>query len=131
VKPALPLFLERSTRREVDVLYVLLVHSGRYELLPELYEVFGREHLIRFLEVFGGTTLKVPSEQDLAQAARDVSIYCRLSEAPRGSVGEVVGSLAKEYSIEEGVVEQIHAQMAKLMENYDLRKITRDLTHGR
>jgi hypothetical protein len=75
-------------------------------------------------------TITVPSEHDLAQAARDVTIYCRLADA-KGKTGEVVASLAREYSLEAGVVESIRAQMSKLMENYDLRKITRDLTHGR
>lgn len=129
MKPVLPLFLERSTRREVDALYVLLVHSGRYELLPELYDVFGREHLIRFLEIFGGTTIKVPSEVELAQAARDVTIYCRLNEAPKEGQEEVVASLAKEYNLDEGVVSQIYSRMVRLMETYDLRKITRNFAH--
>ena len=130
MKPPTPSFLDLGTKREVDALYVLLIHSGRYELLPELYEVFGREHLIRFLELFGGTTITVPNTEDLAQAVRDVSIYCRMSAAPKEQQSEVAASLSKEYSVDGTLVLRIYAQMTKLMDRYDLRKITRDFARS-
>ena len=122
-KQTLPLFLETNSRRYVDVLHVLLIHSGRYELLPELYEIFGRETLFRFLELFGGTTIKVPSETEIKKAARDVDIYCRITDAAADHRDEVITVLAREHDLTETWVRAIHDEMRKLMDSYDLRRI--------
>lgn len=121
--PGTPTFFERNSRRSIDALFVLLVHSGRYELLPELYEVFGREKLLQFLEIFGGTTIKVPSEKDLIQAARDVAIYTRLHDAQPGHK-DPVDDLCHEYDLCSDEVYTIYREMAQLMDRYDLKKAT-------
>ena len=63
-----------SIRR--SVVAILIRRPGNAtQLLPELLDVFGQAATQRFLRVFAGVTFTVPSEEDVALAARDASIH--------------------------------------------------------
>ena len=61
--------------RAVDVLLLVLMRDSSETLMPELFEIFGKDALVKFLDIFGGRTIQVPDRAYLVRAARDVDIY--------------------------------------------------------
>ena len=57
--------LSHLNGRQVEAFYVLLVSSGDYTFLPELYDIFGRDTTIKFLDVFAGCKIEVPKVEKL------------------------------------------------------------------
>lgn len=85
--------LSHLSGRQVEAFYVLLVSSGKFTVLPELYDIFGREMTLKFLDTFAGCSIKVPSPERLKDLALKVEVYVRLSrvpEAQRESVAEEI-----------------------------------------
>ena len=101
-----------------DVFYVLLLYSGQYEFLPELFDVLGRERTMQILEVFAGTTIKFPSIRRLKRLAAEVRIYLRVknsSKNPRHRA-VVIHDLADEYQMTEESIRTIYERTSKLIE---------------
>ena len=63
----------------IDVFIPVMMAWTRTTLITELYEVFGNQHLMRFLDLFAGTRFEVPSRDVILQALRDADIYARLA----------------------------------------------------
>lgn len=127
---SLPMFLEANAAKRVDVLYVLLVHSDRFSVLPELYEIFGREALLKFLDLFSGTTISVPSAEDLRSAIRDMTIYTRLVGATASSRSSRVERLADEYGVSKQTVEKRFDKVKEMMSAYDFRSVENGIRNG-
>ncbi len=101
----------------METFYVLLVSSGRYTFLPELYDIFGREATINFLEIFSGCTLKVPSVQKLEKLARDVTVYTRIERAPGNQKSAIVKALATDYELTEDRIRSLYAKTKVKLED--------------
>lgn len=67
--------LDRTLLSCADLFLALLLRDGTLTYLPELYEVFGPEKLVDFLDIFAGATFEVPSTEVLSKIARDISVY--------------------------------------------------------
>ena len=63
----------------VEVFIPVLLAWTRKTLIPELYEVFGPEQLMRYLDLFAGTRFEVPSRDVILKALRDAEIYATLA----------------------------------------------------
>lgn len=108
--------------RQVEVFYALLVSSGRYTFLPELYDIFGREATIKFLEVFAGCRIKVPSIEKLENLARSTAIYVRIKQSKSKRRAMIVQMLAEEYELTEDRVRSIYNRTRlNLEENLGLK----------
>lgn len=92
----------------MEAFYVLLVRSGNYTFLPELYDIFGREATIDFLEIFAGCKLAVPKVEKLEKLAKEAVIYIRIEQSPRRRRFAVVKSLAEEYNTTEDRINKIY-----------------------
>src|SRR5262245_13061178 len=64
-----------STARRLET----VAAGSRRNRRPELYELFGNQHLMRFLDLFAGTRFEVPSRDLILTALRDADIYARLA----------------------------------------------------
>jgi hypothetical protein len=91
--------LKPMDRKQLDTLFIALLHYSQHNILPELYEIFGEESLLKFLDLFSGMTIKVPSHDQLSLIIRDVNIYIRLSRADKKA--DLIRELMSEYGIEE------------------------------
>ena len=110
--------LSHLSGRQVEAFYVLLVSSGSYTFLPELYDIFGRDATIKFLEVFQGCRLSVPKAEKLEKLAREVGIYTRVERAPTSkSRAVVIQRLAEEYELTEDRVRSIYARIKVKIED--------------
>lgn len=97
----------------MDLFRLVLLQTGQYTLFPEMLEIFGEEAVIKFLDIFGGITVRVPDRGVLERAVRDVDIYVTLA---RCDTPNVVGDLARKYDIDEGYVRELHTKVKGLQE---------------
>ncbi len=102
--------------REVEVFYVLLLGSGKYSFLPDLYEIFGRESTIKFLEIFAGCKLKVPTVDQLERIARNTKVYTSVELAHYKRRAIVIENLALEFDTDETGIRQIHQRTKTYLE---------------
>jgi Mor family transcriptional regulator len=101
---------DKDVSNLIDVFIPMMVAWTRKTLIPELYEVFGNEHLMLFLDLFAGTRFEVPSRDLILAALRDADIYVRLA-ANKDSVR----SLATKYGLEEHRVADAYARVATIV----------------
>ena len=94
----------------VEVFIPVLLAWTRKTLIPELYEVFGPEQLMRFLDLFAGTRFEVPSRDVILQALRDAEIYATLAAHK-----DTVRGLATKYRVEEHRVADAYDRVAALV----------------
>ena len=95
----------------VEVFIPVMLAWTRETLIPELYEVFGPEQLMRFLDLFAGARVEVPSRDLILAALRDADIY-----VTRAAHKDTVRGLATKYGVEEHRVADAYARVAALVE---------------
>jgi hypothetical protein len=67
------------SERHLKALKVILLVCQELSVLPELLEIFGQDKLIKFLDIFCGQTVRVPSKHEIKMAIRDVDIWVTLT----------------------------------------------------
>lgn len=117
--------------REAEVFFVLLLTSGKYSFLPELYEIFGKDSTIKFLELFAGMTVEVPSVKRLSSLARDTKVYTRVKNANPSHRATVIKSLAREFSTDEKRIRLIYDRTRTFLEGSLGFKLVKRRGHGK
>ena len=79
MKVELVRLFDKDASQFVDVFIPVMLAWTRKTLISELYEVFGTEHLMLFLDLFADTRFEVPSRDLILTALRDADIYARLA----------------------------------------------------
>jgi hypothetical protein len=102
--------LDKNSQSYVDVFVPLMIEVGRTTLIPEIYDVFGSEHFIKFLDVFAGTSVEVPSRNVIATVAMKAHIYVSLQNK-----SETVASLAKHYELDPKTIERMRDVVAEVL----------------
>ena len=67
--------LDPTVRSHVDVFRVMLLTRCSFSIFPELLEAFGAESVIRFMDIFGGLTIRVPDRNFLEDVSKDADIF--------------------------------------------------------
>ncbi len=91
--------------------------SGKYTFLPEIYDIFGREGTIKFLELFAGCTVAVPPIETLQKLARNASVYIRLESSPPAQRAAIIRTIAEEYDLVEDRVRRVYEETKSLFED--------------
>ncbi len=102
--------LDLDVVQYVDALTVLLLRQYEATHLPDLLSVFGPEKLTKFLTLFAGTTIQVPSTEVLYKLAREADIYTTMRK------GGDVARLARRYDMSQAEVLQVNARVARLVD---------------
>lgn len=104
----------------LDLIKVALLEFGLESHLPELYDIFGEDDLLKFLDIFGGCTIKVPSRYEVRDVIRDVRIYLELSRIPRSAEGRqrVVNDLCTRYDLTGRSIYTIFGRMERSFAKY-------------
>ena len=105
------------TGHSAGVFYVLLMYSGQYDFLPELYEVLGQDQTIQLLDIFAGVTIKFPAEKVLERLAAEVTIYLRIKQASSRKRPEVIKDLADQYLLDEDIIRTIYDKTSAIIED--------------
>ena len=108
--------LDPRLHEQIDILKLVLLYSDQFSLLPELYDVFGQEKLLKFLDTFSGTTVKVPPADVLERAVRDISIYLRLKKVTQEKKAGVIRSISSEMLLSETQIRQIYHDVSEIVE---------------
>lgn len=107
--------LDGSLTRHVDAFRLTLIDRTPKTIFPELVEIFGSEAAVKFMDIFHGLTIKVPSRELLDFCVRDADIYARLSSAYSSSA---VHALAEKYKVTESQILHTYHYMVKLHKRY-------------
>jgi hypothetical protein len=94
----------------IDVFVPVMLAWTRTTLITELYEVFGNQHLMRFLDLFAGTRFEVPSRDLILTALRDADIYATLAAHK-----DTVRGLATKHGVAEHRVQDAYARVAAIV----------------
>jgi hypothetical protein len=112
--------IDKITGKEFDILKVVLLECCDKSHIPELYEIFGRENFLKFIDIFAGSTIKCPSREVLDKAVRDVTVYLLISKSGVGNRSSLVRDLAVQYGVTVGVIRQIYVEMQDRLNRYNL-----------
>lgn len=74
-------------------------------MFPEIVEIFGAEAAVKFMDIFGGMTIKVPDRSILENAVRNTEIYLSLK---RSNTPENARRLADEYGLSVDYVRDVY-----------------------
>ena len=102
--------LDKDASCLIDVFIPVMVAWTRKTLIPELYEVFGNQHLMLFLDLFAGTRFDVPSRDLILTALRDADIYAALTTHK-----DSVRGLATKHGVAEHQVADAYARVASIV----------------
>ena len=96
----------------------VIVYSFQDSLFPELIECFGIDNAIQFVKFFGGTTLVVPSVEQIQHTMRDYDIFCRLAKTSDDSqkFEDCCLKLADEYGVTAHEIKNIFNHMGDIHE---------------
>ena len=110
MKVELVRLFEKDASQFIDVFIPVMLAWTRKTLISELYEVFGTEHLMLFLDLFADTRFEVPSRDLILTALRDADIYSTLT-----GHRDTVRGLATKYGVEEHRVADAYARVAAIV----------------
>ena len=71
---------DRGSLKHIDALQVALLRAGKDTLLPEIYDIFGKDKLLKFLDIFSGATIRVPPRKVLEDSIRDTYVYLTMEK---------------------------------------------------
>lgn len=93
--------MDPRIKRHVDVVHLVLMSYASRSVIPELYEIFGKEAMIKFIDIFAGCTFRVPSREVFERAVMDTEIYLEYCRTPLPST---IDSMATRYAVTEGEI---------------------------
>lgn len=97
-----------------------MLHKSEFEtalsalkktLLPEIYEVLSYDEMARFLYVFGGTTIRVPTVEEIIRTYKEIDIYNHLSNGT-----DTLQNLATKHDLSEDRVQQLFEKIEKQLQ---------------
>lgn len=88
---------DQNLDRYVDALYAVFVATDEMQFFPEMKDIFGKEAVVKFLDIFAGQTIVIPPREVLEAKIRDVSMWLEICK----SGDEVVPALAKDHNLTE------------------------------
>jgi len=91
---------------------LFLYYLDQNSLMIEMCSIVGISNAIKMMELFGGTTISVPSMKTLRKAYRDVDVYISLT---KNYSTEVKKALCKKYSLEIKSVESLYREVRRVL----------------
>jgi len=108
---ALPKLIDPAIPKYFDVFAAVLIYDYENTLLPDLIDVFGEEHLPKFLDIFAGTTFTVPTREQVSSVIRDVELYLTLK------AGKMTNEdVARKYGMTSSAVWKVYSKVRKIVE---------------
>jgi len=104
-----------SDRVDVNILMMMLLVNDEYDVLPELYEIFGEDKLIKFLDVFSGITIKVPDRSRLMECVEMIESYQILYKTTEETEERVTEDLAIKYEVSVEKIGQWYDRVEKII----------------
>lgn len=104
--------LNPKDEERINALRIILLYRSEGTLIPELFDIFGRDLLFKFLDIFAGTTFKVPDKDVIRRIIRDTAIYLSLLD----NYSDLqVDYLARRYDIAQSEVVNIFKELQAIV----------------
>jgi len=98
-----------------DLLLFALITGNKYSIIPELYTIFGKDNFLKFVDLFGGATIEVPSHEDLLRTVRNVQMFLDVRNQKNGKPS--ASEIASKYGVTKvTVLRAYHSMVQKLDE---------------
>lgn len=94
--------IDRSVYDCMDAFMALLMNASEFSLVPDLIGIFGAEQAVKFIDIFSGSTIKVPPRETLQMLVRDANVYTTLKKDM-----SQVNILANQYEVTDKVIKNI------------------------
>lgn len=108
---------QHKEQLEAHIVYIMLLRSGRYTYLPELFDAVGKEKMLEVLQLFAGMQIKFPTMDEIKRYAKEVTIFFRINKVSEKQRASVVKDLADEYIVDEDTINLIYQQMSHLLKD--------------
>jgi hypothetical protein len=69
---------DKKYNEYIDLFYILLLDMAENTVLPEMYEIFGTDKVLKFLDIFAGATITVPSADMISKSLDKIFIFVKL-----------------------------------------------------
>lgn len=106
----------------LDMLQLVLMETAAQSHLPEIFKVFGKESVLKFIDIFSGTTITVPKREVIENCMRDVSILLQMRKVGADSQATLVRDLAVRYNMTAGQVRRVFVDMEERLKRYKFEK---------
>jgi hypothetical protein len=108
---------------ESKLLYILLLRSGQYNFLPDLFDAIDEntEVMTRLLDSFAGTTITFPSTEKIEQYAKEITVYARMKFCKPPDRWSLAEQLAREYTTSGERILQIRDRIGRVLDEAGIR----------
>lgn len=110
--------LDFSALRRSDLFFVVLLDAVGDTLIPEIRGIFGEEATLKFLKIFEGVTIKIPSASVITKSLMDVRLYLALHNVNRKD-DEAVAAVAGKYGLSAGQGRRVYRRIRNLVREID------------
>lgn len=107
---------EKNSGREIDAIELVLLCFFRLTLLPEIYEIFGKDITLKLFGKFGGQTITFPPRSELMRIRRDADIFIRLQANDNPVIRK---RIASEYDLSVARVTDIYYKVEKIVKEQE------------
>lgn len=111
---------EDHGKRFISALRAATLFTSKYEVLPEVLEIFGEDDFIRFLEIFGGRVVTVPRVEEVNRVLRDIAVWVSLSHPDEAERKRRELWLVQEFGLTRTRLRKIYAAVSDSMVNVGL-----------
>lgn len=112
---------KRSEHRDIalkqQIIYIMLLKSGKYSFLPELLDIVGRDKMMELLQLFAGIEFKFPTMSEIEMHAKEVNVFFRIHKANKGQRSRVVKELVDEYYVDDDMINYIYKKMKRILQD--------------
>lgn len=106
----------------MEVIRLQILEKSKYSLLPELFDIFGKESFLKFLDIFAGHTFQVMDRKSLLRVIEDASIYTAMRRNPHAAT---VNYLAKRFECTNTSILHRFKKCKKVVEEQGMSMVTR------
>ena len=97
------LSISKTQLKFLNTFQMVFLNATQNTLLPEIIEIFGIEMTMKFLDIFAGTTITIPSRKRFIDCVRDADIFMALSPSD-GEDEDIVIRLASKHNLDRQTV---------------------------
>lgn len=115
-------FLHKTDR---DKTYLLTLLYDEFSFIPEIYDIFGKEGLLKFISVFSGESFDVPTRETLEYLARGVRIYVETERVKETSQyrEQLYRDISREFGWSRQKIFEVYREFKDKIENLEFTKI--------
>lgn len=105
-------------------MYWILLRSGKYDFLPELFEILDEDvdKMSKVLTMFSGVTISFPTLDTLEKYNTEIKIYARMRSIRRRDGSFIgIGGLESEFDMDRAEIHRIYKRVGGFLNESGIR----------